>query len=112
MGLIGICVDLVLRFRETYHYPQLLGAICWLLGNIFLLQSNFYPKAVPFWIAFLFLTILSERMELSRFLPLKTWQKNSLWAVLSVFVLGLFLPYHWGGVCRRDEFVGLVDVAV
>jgi len=65
------------------------AALAWLAGNV--LWWNGWPihRVVPWWIAFLALTIVGERLDLSRF------QKPSRWAPpLLLAALGLFL----GGV--------------
>ncbi|QDX82052.1 hypothetical protein B9N43_12830 [Denitratisoma sp. DHT3] len=46
-----------------------LAALCWLAGNLVWLQSQDMTLAVPWWMAFLVLTIAGERLELTRLLP-------------------------------------------
>ncbi len=52
-----------------YTVTLALGALGWLGGNTVWLASGDPAAAVPFWIAFLVLTIAGERLELTRFLP-------------------------------------------
>lgn len=46
-----------------------LGAISWLGGNLIWLAQRPLPEAAPWWAGFLILTIVGERLELSRFRP-------------------------------------------
>ncbi len=46
-----------------------IGAACWLAGNLVWIGTGNLHAAVPFWLAFLVLTIAGERLELTRFLP-------------------------------------------
>jgi len=84
-----------LRTQQTlYLWLALMGAVCWLVGNVLLLSERFYPVAFPWWMGFLLFTIVSERLELSKFLPVTKHQKNVLVAFLGLFVIGLLLPFH------------------
>ncbi|ENO82559.1 hypothetical protein ACFQ4M_04890 [Thauera mechernichensis] len=70
-----------------------LGAVCWLLGNLVWFVNGDLQGAVPFWLAFLVVTIAGERLELTRFLPVRRAAAPSFIA-LSCLVLGgmLFTP--------------------
>ena len=46
------------------------AALCWLLGNLAWLLGGDAQPAIPWWLAFLVLTIAGERLELTRLLPL------------------------------------------
>lgn len=97
MGLCYIYLDIIHRYRELYYYVMLVGAVCWLIGNILAWKYHFYLQALPWWISFLLLTITGERLELSRFLPIKKWQKGFLLVLLAVFVVASGSFYHgWG----------------
>jgi hypothetical protein len=73
------------------------GAGCLLIGDVLLLNRQFYPMAFPWWMAFLLLTITAERLELSKFLPVTNLHKAILVALLSLFVLGLVFSFHGAG---------------
>lgn len=83
--------------REYYQYVMFGGALCWLTGNGMLLYQRFYPAAFPWWMGFLLLTIVSERLELSRFLPVPSRARQVLFAFLCLFVAGLVIPFHGPG---------------
>lgn len=58
------------RQHAVIHTATLaLGALAWLCGNGLWWVTGSLPAAVPWWMAFLVLTIAGERLELTRFLP-------------------------------------------
>jgi hypothetical protein len=70
------------------------GAGCWLAGNLVWIGSGNLHAAVPFWLAFLVLTIAGERLELTRFLPARPAAAPSFVAVSSVILAGaLVAPF-------------------
>ena len=59
----------VLRRQMTFFNAVMaLGAVAWLVGNLYWLQGYPVPDFVLWWSLFLVLTIAGERLELSRFL--------------------------------------------
>jgi hypothetical protein len=93
-GFFIMCCYFIYKFKEFYYYFFLLGAFTLVSGNIILFKTNFYPNAVPWWIGFFLFTIVAERIELSRFLPLNNLKKNTLTTILVLFLISLFLPFH------------------
>lgn len=67
--LLAASIAVFRRQRELFTLILALGAACWVLGNLVWLAGRTVHAAVPFWIAFLVLTIAGERLELSRLLP-------------------------------------------
>ncbi|GAA4463105.1 hypothetical protein GCM10023189_40710 [Nibrella saemangeumensis] len=112
MGSLGMVVMTYLfmtRYTEKYYYLLFGGSICLVIGHVLLLQTHFYPIAVPWWIAFLLLTITAERLELSRFLPVKPWQRNGLWGAVGLFLVGVMQPFH--GVGQPLTGAGMLAIA-
>ncbi len=86
----------LLFFRQpaVYLATLALGAATWLGGNlVWLVGGNLLP-AVPWWMAFLVLTIAGERLELTRFLPTPPGARRLFVAIvaaqLAALLLGLF----------------------
>lgn len=100
-GAVGLMV--VLGIYTNQHPKDLAtilmmaGAGCLLIGDVLLLNRQFYPMAFPWWMAFLLLTITAERLELSKFLPVTNRHKAILVTLLSLFVLGLIFSFHGAG---------------
>ena len=97
---IGLCTIYAVYLYRQYDLPMLLmfmGAFFWLVGNILLTTKHFYPLAFPWWMAFLLFTIVAERLELSKFLPVTKASKNILLIFLGIFLLGALIPFHGYG---------------
>ncbi|MCU0398813.1 MAG: hypothetical protein MUC73_12015 [Cyclobacteriaceae bacterium] len=98
------------RQFNMYLILAAMGACCWLVGNILLLWKRFYPMAFPWWMAFLLFTIVSERLELSRFLPTTKSQKNWLLFFIMLFTLGVLVPFHGVGTVITGLSLVLISV--
>ncbi len=60
--------------KVTFTLVMSLGALAWLVGNILWRADWPVNRVIPWWIAFLALTIVGERLDLSRF------QRHSRWS--------------------------------
>ncbi|MBX2968510.1 MAG: hypothetical protein KF803_04005 [Cyclobacteriaceae bacterium] len=98
-GIVFMAVyGLYLRQQYTsYLVVAVVGAACWTVGNVMLLWEKFYPMAFPWWMAFLLFTIVSERLELTKFLPVTQQMKRILLALLAFFLVGVITPFHSAG---------------
>ncbi|GAB4092906.1 hypothetical protein [Flaviaesturariibacter terrae] len=90
-GFLLLCCWFVARYRELYYYVFAAGAFCGLAGHLVFLRTGSYAAAAPCWIDFLLLTIVAERLELSKFLPRTGVQKGLLLLFLAA-ALGALLP--------------------
>ncbi|WP_029215128.1 hypothetical protein [Kallotenue papyrolyticum] len=79
------------------HQPALftavlgLGAVAWLVGNLLWLAGRALPLVVPWWSSFLVITIVGERLELSRMLRLTPWRSGTFLAALALLAGGLII---------------------
>lgn len=111
IGLLGIQSWYLIRFpRERSNAIMVVGACCLVAGNSMLISTAFYPSALPWWIGFILFTIVGERLELSKFLPVSTLAKKLLVGVLLMFIIGLALPFH--NVGKYLSGVALAAVAL
>ncbi|GAB3162961.1 hypothetical protein [Telluribacter humicola] len=111
-GSLGMAVMTFLFlgwYRHSYYYLLFGGSVCLIIGHVVLLSTGFYPLAVPWWFAFLLLTIVAERLELSRFLPIRPWQQSLLWLSVAVFLLGVAQPFH--GLGQPITGAGMLMIA-
>ncbi len=77
-----------------------LGAGCWLVGNVLWALDLAVPQVVLWWLAFLLLTIVGERIELTRFQKPDPRARPWLFGALGVLGGGLVLGHaaaRWGG---------------
>ncbi|MBK7941653.1 MAG: hypothetical protein IPJ87_07230 [Flavobacteriales bacterium] len=107
LGLTGAYAGQMRHHRESHWYLFVAGALCGLLGNAVLWHGALVPAATPWWIAFILLTIVGERLELTRYLPVPRWAKLVLWVVLAAFLAGVLLPFHGAG----PKVLGVATVA-
>ncbi|MGB9697569.1 MAG: hypothetical protein ACP5P3_09975 [Ignavibacteria bacterium] len=97
LGLTIIMIYFTFKFKELHNYLLSIGALCLLVGNLFLLLLGKYPPATIWWIAFFLFTIVAERLELTRYLPVTKVQKNFLTIFLLIFIVGMFIKFHLYG---------------
>jgi hypothetical protein len=97
-GLIWIYVSYLIKFPSDLPlWVMGAGAILLLVGHLQLYNSQFYPRAVPWWIGFILFTVVGERLELSKFLPVPVRTKYVLVSFLTLYVIGMLVPFHaWG----------------
>jgi hypothetical protein len=82
---------------NAVYVLMLLGASCWLIGNILLLTKFFYPLAFPWWAAFALFIIAAERLEIMKFLPVSSANKKIFIVILLSFVVGAIFSFHGAG---------------
>ena len=68
-------------------------AACWLVGGLVWLAAGTLTPAVPWWLAFLVLTIAGERLELTRFLPTPPLAQRLFIAIVAIILLGAALAW-------------------
>lgn len=110
MGLLYVYIDLIKRFGEYYFYVMMIGAIAWAVGNIIMIISPLYAQAAPWWIAFILLTVFGERLELSKFLPQTKLKRITMVISVSVFIIGIILPFQ--AVGKFVSGAGLILMAL
>jgi hypothetical protein len=93
-GLIIVYIIYLNRQQDLYMWIMLFSAVFLFTGNAVLLSKKFYPIALPWWMAFVLFTIVSERLELSKFLPVTKKQKLALVLFAALFVVGVLMPFH------------------
>lgn len=70
IGLIAIYVSVLWRQTALYTVTMAIGAVAWFGGNVIWYVTGAIHQSVPWWVAFLVLTIVGERLEISRVLRL------------------------------------------
>lgn len=87
-----------IRTKLSWHGVLIwLGSAWYTVGVWHFLTQGWYVPVFPWWMAFFLFTIVGERLELSRYLPIQAWAKALLVILLGVFLLGILLPYHTYG---------------
>lgn len=111
IGLSCIQCSYLIRFpHEPSMTLMLVGACCLMVGNVMLMHTSFYPSAFPWWMGFVLCTIVGERLELSKFLPVSLIARRLLFGLLLVFIVGLVLPFHQIG--KYLSGIALAGIAI
>ena len=98
--LVAASAQVMRRLVAPFTVILATGALCWLAGNAVWLAGGALHLAVPWWLAFLVLTIAGERLELNRFLPTPR-NSQRLFLVIVVLILA------GATASLRDEEAGL-----
>lgn len=92
LGGVALCVIFIAvhRIDPTAHNTVMgLGAAAWAAGAIVWLVDDQVVRAVPFLVAFLVLTIVGERLELSRMRKPTRLTRAALLASIALFSVGV-----------------------
>ncbi|TRZ66440.1 MAG: hypothetical protein D4S02_06860 [Rhodocyclaceae bacterium] len=111
-GGLTIASGVVMRQQPAlYTLTLALGALSWMVGNLVWLAGANMLAAVPWWMAFLVLTIAGERLELTRFLPPRPAATRVFIALLGVIGVGISLSAVGWGAATRLFGLGLLGLA-
>jgi hypothetical protein len=101
--VVGAALLLAASLRVVRLQPAMftltmaLGAAAWLVGGVRWAAGAPVHEVVPWWLAFLVLTIAGERLELSRLMPPSRVAVAAFAAILLACVAGLAaLRWPWG----------------
>ena len=111
-GLLGASVGIVLRQPALHHVTLALGALAWLGGNALWLAGWPVYRVVPWWVAFLVLTIAGERLELSRVLRLPRGARVAFTAIVAALLAGVAVGTALPEAGERLVGIGLVATAL
>lgn len=110
IGLIIVFSLFLRKDKSEVHALMLSGATFWLMGNIQLVSTKFYPSAFNWWMSFALFIITSERLELMKFLPVTRGAKMVCFLLLLLVALGCFFPFH--GLGTFVTSAGLAGIAL
>ena len=108
--LLAGSLDIARRQRALFTVTMALGAACWCVGNVLWWRGVAVHQLVPWWLAFLVLTIAGERLELSRLLPPSPSARAVFAALLVLVLLGLAGGHSAAG--GRAFGAGLLGLAL
>ncbi|MFW6039072.1 MAG: hypothetical protein ACOC9P_01180 [bacterium] len=109
--LVADFVVILHRQRTTFTIVMALGAAAWAVGNALWLAGWAVPHLVPWWAGFLILTIVGERLEMSRFMPSRPGRPTTFVIATGLYVLGLVASPAWPGLGLFVMGLGLIALA-
>jgi hypothetical protein len=115
LGGLVLCAVFVTvhRMQPTWHNAVMgLGAVAWLVGALAWLGGAAMTTVVPWLAAFLVLTIVGERLELSRMRRPSPAVRATLLGAVSIFLAGVVLAGVWPSLGVRLAGAGLLAQAL
>jgi hypothetical protein len=105
VGLVGIFAFIIAKQPALFTATMGLGAVAWLVGDVLWLAGIAIPQMVHWWIAFLVLTIVGERLELNRLRPPSRYTRALFGLGLALYVVGLI----WASIhqARGNQIAGV-----
>ena len=88
LALVGLDAFIVRKQGAAFTVLTLLGSLELLLGNVMWALGSPVFRVVPAWIGFVVLTIVAERVDMSRLAPAPRWAVALLVALALLFALG------------------------
>ena len=110
--LLGGSLVVTRKQMALFTVMLAVGAGCWLAGNLVWIGTGNLHRAVPFWLAFLVLTIAGERLELTRFLPVRPAAPPSFVLVTAVVLSGAIVAAFDAAVGLMLFSAGLLALAI
>ncbi len=96
LGLVAIFAVIVRRQPALFTVTMALGAILWFIGNLVWLAGLPVFRVVLWWAGFLILTIVGERLELSRLLRLSHASERLFFLAVAILVIGVGIDAYEG----------------
>jgi hypothetical protein len=105
---LAILTVIVRRESKIHTWVMWIGSLCWLVGNLLWMAGFPIATAVPWWEAFLILTISGERLELSRVLRPTRSQHLLFAGAAGVYLLGVTVSVFLPDLGWRTAGVGML----
>ncbi len=104
-------VFILWRQAAVFTSVMAAGAAAWMVGNTLWLAGKPIYLLVWWWMAFLVLTIVGERLELSRLLPQSLVKRATFLVAAGILVLGMLVTLRAAGLGEAMVGADLVALA-
>lgn len=111
MIFVAVTARVVQLQRAAFTILMSLAAVTWFVGNLLWCFEWPIPRVVPWWIAYLGLTIVGERLDLSRFQKPVPIARPLLFAANTLFLAGVTLSAAWQRVGEWMTGLGMIALA-
>lgn len=112
VSLIALFGLLLYRYRQLPIVILLTGAVLWLAGNLFWLDGDGLTRVTPWWVAFLVVTILGERLELTAYTTRRRRTRVLFLVALAPLLAGLVLTREDLQAGQQLAGVGMIALAL
>lgn len=112
LWLVAIFVQIIRQQPVLFTATMGLGALSWLVGNLLWLSGRSIPEVVLWWLSFLVITIVGERLELGRVLKQTRWRIATFAGALGLFITGLLLSLLSLDTGMRVSGAGMLALAL
>lgn len=112
VGLTAVSLTIIRRHKASYTIIMGAGSVCWLAGNGLWLAGWPIYRFVLYWVGFVILTIVGERLELNRVLRLRQFSLGWFLTAVIIFSSGLVVSLFWLDIGARMTAVGIILLAL
>ena len=109
--LLAIVTGYLTRWPSMHLFIMACGSAAWLVGNLLWLMHWPIHRMVVWWMAFLLMTIVSERFELNRFLKPSRLQHWLLFVAVATFLFGVIVSWPQQLLGERIAGIGMFALA-
>ncbi len=109
--LVAVLVQVVHIQPALFTGVIAAGSAAWFVGNSFWLAGQPIPRVVLWWVGFLVLTIVGERLELSRLLRPSATVRAVFVATVGLFGVGLIVSVFTPAAGMRLSGTGMILMA-
>lgn len=112
LGLVIVYAVVIHRQPTIFTIVMGLGGYMLLIGNALWANDQPIYSMVYWWMGFLILTIVGERLELARVMRPSRLRQPTFYAAVAVFIAGVVITYIDGDMGARLAGVGELALAV
>lgn len=113
-SVVLVYVFTYIIFKQPVFYTVLmgLGAFSWMIGNVRWYAGVPLHEIVPWWIGFLVLTIVAERLELARISRITANWRTFFNIFMGSFLFGMVITWQNPDIGNRIMGIGQVGIAI
>jgi hypothetical protein len=112
LGLLANFAAILHRQTALFTITMALGAVAWFVGNCIWLGGTPIIEMFFWWTAFLVLTIVGERLELSRLTGMAEQNRESFLLSIAPFIAGLIIARQIPALGLRLSGLGMLAMAL
>lgn len=112
LGFVAVNIALLRRQPAVHAHVLLLGALAWLTGNALFALGADTVAVLPWWFAFLVLTIAAERREMTRLMRRRPGSGLALLAIVAALLAGAALSGMPGPAAQGSAAYGAALLAL